>query len=169
MQEVQKRQCSRRPYQRQLAPAREHQTPQGCLMLGAHGLYQEGIGGAGSHARGSEVQAASGVEQRIDLAEVEEAVQGQGAVAGGPQPLQLGLIKDEELSGGVLVTLDDGGGIELAVVWTALVVANALATAGMEQMGGQFRCGDESGIGLDAGQSHQNSELASSGLTVSGT
>ena len=123
MQQVQQQQDPGRPHQRQLTAARKDQTSQGGLTPPVHGLRQHRVGGAGGHAGRAQVQAAAGVEHRFDLVRIDEAVQGQGAIPGGTQALQLGLVEDEDLSGGVLIALDDGGGVERAVVWTALVVA----------------------------------------------
>ena len=85
---------------------------------------------------------------------IDKAFQGQGALLGGAQRLQLGLIDDDVLLGGIGIAGDDGAGLDLAVNGTMLFIADALAAAGMELVEVDLLAGAGGGIGLD-GDGHQ--------------
>ena len=85
--------------QSQLTSAGEDQPSQGSPAPLTQGLGQHAVGGLGGGSVGGQIQTASGEQGGVEAGRVEAAVQGQGAVAGRADGVQLGLVQDQELSG----------------------------------------------------------------------
>ena len=133
--------------------AQDHPAHGPFLTL-AQNLGQDGIAVLRGQAVGHQVESAAGEQRRVELLGIDKAFQGQGALLGGAQRLQLGLIDDDVLLGGIGIAGDDGAGLDLAVNGTMLFIADALAAAGMELVEVDLLAGAGGGVGLD-GDGHQ--------------
>ena len=103
----------------------------------------------GGQAVGHQVQGAAGEQGRIELAGIKEALKREGALLGRAQGLQLGLVDDDILLGGIGIARNDGAGLDFAVQGTMLFVADALAAAGMELVEMDLLAGAGGGVGFD--------------------
>ena len=106
-------------------------------------------------AVGHQVESAAG-ERRQDCRCCGSTKRSRGGTTllGGAQRLQLGLIDDDVLLGGIGIAGDDGAGLDFAVNGTMLFIADALAAAGMELVEVDLLAGASGGIGFD-GDGHQ--------------
>ena len=101
-----------------------------------------------------QIQAAAGEQDRVQLADLQTALQRQGPVLGRTQPVEIDFIQDQVSVRRILVAADDGAGFDRAVDGAAFFVADALAAADMELMARGLGRGGGRGISLD-GDRHQ--------------
>jgi len=121
-------------YQDQLAMSGENDPAQRPLVALAERFGQHLIRTMGGQSIGAKIEAAAGKEHRVDMLGIEKALQAEGAVLDGAQPVQFVGVDDDVTVGRIGVAFDDGGGFDGSMGRAALFIANALAAVGMELM-----------------------------------
>src|SRR5262245_17767135 len=106
------------------------------------------------HAVGPQVQAASGEADRIDVAQRDELLQHQGLVLGRSEFLKLFGFDDDAAVAAAGVAFDDGVAGDRAMRGTALLVLQALAAAGVQEVEVGDGLAGDGGVSLD-GQGHE--------------